>query len=551
MATAGIFLDQDQFNCSVCLDLLKDPVALPCGHSYCMGCIKAHWDLDDHTGVYRCPQCRETFTPRPVLRRNTMLAELMEKLKQTGLSAPPPAHSPAGPGDVLCAVCTGSQARAVKSCLMCLASYCQTHLQPHHEVARLKRHTLVDANGHLEELVCLNHDKPLEFYCRTDQKCVCYLCTMDEHRGHDSVSPAAGRTEKQKQLLTQTQQSFQERERELQELNHAVESLRDNTLLLSRNTQGSLMTTESQDLDLESHLKDGAHYSIVNVCHSPLGFDWKLLSLRNFYLCLPKMENISMTDKSKINTPIQMKEPAGLILQQICPDEKFLSVSPQLQNPGAEQSFYTVSLLSLRSPSDRTHRCTLRKTNTHYITHTLILFHMENSSQLTLDPNTVNTHLYLSGGSRKVTWSDKCQKYPDHTERFDSWRQVVCREGLFGTRCYWEVEWRGTGAFIGVTYKGIDRKGGFDCVLGHNDQSWSLCCSGCSCSFWHNNVRTAVTDPPSSGIGVYVNHRAGTLSFYSVSGDTVTFLHRAQTSFSEPLYPGFVVTSNVTLCELE
>ncbi|XP_069054626.1 E3 ubiquitin-protein ligase TRIM47-like [Lepisosteus oculatus] len=197
MATAGDFLDQDQFSCSVCLDLLKDPVALPCGHSYCMGCIKAHWDLDDHTGVYRCPQCRETFTPRPVLRRNTMLAELMEKLKQTGLSAPPPAHSPAGPGDVLCAVCSGSQARAVKSCLMCLASYCQTHLQPHHEVARLKRHTLVNATGHLDELVCLNHDKPLEFYCRTDQKCVCYLCTMDEHRGHDSVSPAAGRTEKQ------------------------------------------------------------------------------------------------------------------------------------------------------------------------------------------------------------------------------------------------------------------------------------------------------------------------------------------------------------------
>ncbi|MBN3315365.1 TRI16 protein, partial [Atractosteus spatula] len=170
---------------------------------------------------------------------------------------------------------------------------------------------------------------------------------------------------------------------------------------------------------------------------------------------------------------------------------------------------------------------------------------------LTLDPNTVNTHLYLSDGSRKVTWSDKGQKYPDHPERFDSWRQVLCREGLFGTGCYWEVEWRGTGAFIGVTYKGIGRKGGFDCVLGRNDQSWSLCCSGSSCSFWHNNVRTAVTDPPSSRIGVYVHHRAGTLSFYSISGDTVTLLHRVQTSFSEPLYPGFVVTSSVTLCQLE
>ncbi|KAG9333032.1 hypothetical protein JZ751_013909, partial [Albula glossodonta] len=175
-----------------------------------------------------CPQCRQTFSPRPVLGRNTILAEVVEKLKKTGLQAAPPAHCYAGPGDVACDVCTGRKLKAIKSCLVCLASYCETHLQPHFESPPLQKHKLVQATGNLQEKICSHHDKLLEIYCRSDQQCICYLCTMEEHKGHDTVSIAAERTEKKKELgetQRKFQQRIQEREKELQDLRQAVQSL--------------------------------------------------------------------------------------------------------------------------------------------------------------------------------------------------------------------------------------------------------------------------------------------------------------------------------------
>ncbi|KAL0171080.1 hypothetical protein M9458_031391 [Cirrhinus mrigala] len=188
MAGARVF--QDEFKCVVCLDLLKDPVTIQCGHSYCRICITDCWD---QMRVYGCPQCRRTFNPRPALARNTILAEVVEKLKTTKL----PSDCDAGAGDVQCDVCTGRKYKAVKSCLVCLNSYCQNHLKQHESLFKGKRHNLTDATGRLQEMICQKHEKILEVFCRTDQERICVLCTTYEHKNHDTVSAAAQRREKQ------------------------------------------------------------------------------------------------------------------------------------------------------------------------------------------------------------------------------------------------------------------------------------------------------------------------------------------------------------------
>ncbi|XP_037637468.1 stonustoxin subunit beta-like [Sebastes umbrosus] len=183
------------------------------------------------------------------------------------------------------------------------------------------------------------------------------------------------------------------------------------------------------------------------------------------------------------------------------------------------------------------------------------------SCELTLDKNTVNRKLKLSDNNREVTYVEEFQSYPDHLDRFDWWSQLLCRTGLTG-RCYWEVEWGGD-IYISVSYRGISRRGDSkDCVFGRNDQSWSLDCSDDGYCVWHNDKITPFSSSSSSSssssgrVAVYVDCPAGTLSFYRVSSDTLIHLHTFNTTFTEPLYPGFGLRpwsssgSSVSLCSL-
>ncbi|XP_048866652.1 tripartite motif-containing protein 16-like isoform X26 [Brienomyrus brachyistius] len=556
MAEARVAVDVNEFSCAVCLDLLKDPVAIPCGHSYCMSCIKSCWDQEDHVGVYSCPQCRQTFIPRPVLGRNTMLAEVVEKLKKTGLQAATPADQYAGPGDVECDVCTGRKHKAVKSCLVCLASYCETDLQLHNKLHHAKQHKLIDATGHLKDKVCSQHDKPLEIYCRTDQQCICYLCSMYEHRGHDTVSAATGRAEIQKQM-GETQREFQQRiqmrEKELQELREAVASFTTSAQSAVEESERIfteiISSIERRRSEVTKLIRDQEKAAV-----SQAEGDMERLKLEIDEL---KRRHSELEQLSHTEDHIHFLQRRQAL--PVTPEAGFgprISVSPRSDFGNLRKA-----VSELKDQLENV--CRMKMAEIHHpVTKDTVLpvlvprtraEFLQYSCQLTLDPNTAYRYLSLSGGNRKVTRGRK-QPYPDHPERFDCCPQVLCRESLTG-RCYWEAEWSGNGARIGVTYKGIRRKGDTaDCGLGFNDKSWMLFCLPDSYSVYHNNKPTDIPIKPSGSrrVGVYLDRAAGTLSFYRVSSDGLTLLYSFTSSFTEPLYPGFYVypDSSVWLCML-
>ncbi|XP_027011689.1 E3 ubiquitin/ISG15 ligase TRIM25-like [Tachysurus fulvidraco] len=553
MAKASISVDQDQFSCPVCLDLMKDPVTIPCGHSFCNVCINGCWDLEDIKGVYSCPQCRETFTPRPVLCRNNMLAEVVEKLKKTGLQAASPAHCYAGPGDVECDFCTGRKHKAVNSCLVCQASYCEDHLKPHYQSPAFKKHKLVEACAELQEKICSEHDKLMEIYCRTDQSFICYLCTMEEHKGHDTVSAKTERSEKQNEVKEEhmkSQQRIQDKQKKVQELKQTLDIIKmrsqaavDDSEMIFTELISSMEKKRSEvmeliraqekaevsraerllnqleqeiaelkrrvtELEQLSHTHDDIHFlqSFPSLCVSP-GCD----------------DSPSFTVNQHVSFDKVMKSLSGLKIQvQEIYEEKFNKIQPQ----AAAVRVILPSVLKSREDF------------------------LQYFCYLTLNPNTANRQLVLSEKNRVVTRNRTRQRYSDHPERFDSWIQVLCKESVCG-RCYWEVE-RSNDIEISVSYKEINRKGrGYESLFGRNSQSWSLECSSPSVFFWHNNIKTEIRGPSSSRIGVYVDHSAGTLSLYSVS-DTMRLLHRVHTTFTQPLYAGFWLircNSVVKLCD--
>ncbi|XP_043972080.1 tripartite motif-containing protein 16-like [Gambusia affinis] len=536
-------LDRETFSCSICLDLLKDPVAIPCGHSYCMNCITNFWDEGEKKKNYHCPQCRKTFTQRPDLQKNTMLAALVEQLKKTGLQAAPADLHYAGPEDVACDSCTGRKLKAIKSCLFCLASFCEKHLQPHRDVASYKKHKLVEPSKNLQENICSRHDEVMKMFCRTDQKCICYLCTVDEHKGHDTVSAAAERTERQRELEERRgkiQQMIQDQEKnvkllqqEVEAINHSADKTVEDSekiftelirLLQKRSSEVKQQIRSQQETEV-SRVKD-VQEKLEQEITELKRKDAELEQLSHtedhnqFLLHYPSLPALSeSTHSSSINIrPLRHFEDVTAAVSEL--REKLQDV---LRDSWTNISLMVTEvdvLLSEPEPEPKSRAGFLRY-----------------SCEITLDPNTAQTLLFLSEGNKKVTGMNQDQSYSSHPDRFTDYWQVLSRESLTG-RCYWEVEWSGIQVSVAVAYKNISRVGsGNECGFGCNDKSWALECSQNNFSFGHNNIWTSVSGPVPSRVGVYLNHRAGILSFYSVS-ETMTLLHRVQTTFTQPLLAG-------------
>uniref|UniRef100_A0A673N8P0 B30.2/SPRY domain-containing protein n=1 Tax=Sinocyclocheilus rhinocerous TaxID=307959 RepID=A0A673N8P0_9TELE len=369
--------------------------------------------------------------------------------------------------DVECDSCSDRKEKAIKTCLVCLASYCETHLRLHNELNVGKAHLLVDVTGELQKKTCPQHHKLLEVYCRTERQCICCLCMLDtNHKGHDMVSAATERAEKQVKV-GQGRFEFSLLYFHLQNLTQATEE------------EGDRIFTELLSFIRRSHTE------------------------------------IIMLVQSQMTTELNRIQGHSQDLEQ--------EISKLKRKHWALLGFCIFTLFLISS----------------------VLV------PLSLDPNTAHRNLRLTEQNQAVACSIEPQSYPEHPDRFEWWAQVLSKEGLT-SRCYWEVVWSGQyGVDLAVSYKDINRTGqGDDSGFGYNRHSWSLDCSMFRYAIVHNNEETEISVPLSHRIGVYLDHRAGQLSFYSVS-DTMILLHKVQTRFTQPLYPGFGLFQGSTakLCE--
>ncbi|XP_051247941.1 zinc finger protein RFP-like isoform X7 [Dicentrarchus labrax] len=525
MATASSLLSEEKFLCSVCLDVFTDPVSTPCGHNFCSACIHKYWDSSD---MCQCPLCKRVFSSRPELLVNTVMSELAADYKTlVQAKASPPGTQLPETADVPCDICSEKKVNAVKSCLTCLASFCEVHLEPHRRVAGLKSHTLLDPVKNLDDRMCKTHSKITELYCRTDQACICVMCFKTDHKGHNVV-PLEEEYEavmaRKDETVANIQKMIQSRSEKIAEIENSVD-------VSQKEAEKEKEASVQVFTDLICSIQR-SQAELVEVIEERYR---ATKQKAEGFLTQLKMEVAELESRSN-----QLEQ-----LSQSEDHHHFLQSFPTLCSP-LDKDWSNISVQSDLSFEGVRGAVTLLKQRVNEIMEELPEIKMkrmrEHAVDLTFDPDTAFCSLVISEDGKQVICGDTKQSVPYNPKRFETCTEVLAKEGFTTGKFYYEVQVKGkTDWIVGVVRESINRKEKLP--LSVKNGAWVIGLDdGIYGAFESKSVKLTLKKKLQK-VGIFVAYEGGVVSFYNVNSKSHMFSFTGY-HFTEKLYPYFGLQGN-------
>ncbi|XP_033979613.1 probable E3 ubiquitin-protein ligase TRIML1 isoform X2 [Trematomus bernacchii] len=510
MASANI---SEEFLCSICLDVFTEPVTTPCGHNYCRACISSYWSSRD---IIQCPLCQETFWTAPKLRVNTAFRDMLEIFKKTK-QAGEDGGSPAGPGDVPCDLCEGNRKRkAVKSCLVCSASYCDAHLKPHCTVQKLKWHQLINPVDSLEERVCRKHNKVMDSFCKRDQCCVCSVCLKEDHVGHDvvsleeefkarktflqraktsmadAISDKCNTVIRVENLMTQSRQKLEETK---VEANQAFDGLVAAILSKKNKLMEDLEEKQEAEEQKDKALKRQLWLEIAELRQTSVKME-EVLKTEDEFQLLQNLPSIpSATNTRHCFTERKSLLQVEKVWRAVAEIEEMLN--EHMDKIKEEEAFEE------------------QQTGTPFDDE-LDKIQEQHAVKVTLDPITAHPSLIVSEDATQVWDGVFKRNISDNPKRFDSLHFVLGNEGFSSGKIYYEVSLEGlTGWEVGVVRESINRKG-VNLSLTPENGCWTLGLYWGRCQANSNPPVHLPSIEKLQKVGVFVDFEERFVSFYNV-----------------------------------
>uniref|UniRef100_A0A8C6U329 E3 ubiquitin-protein ligase TRIM39-like n=1 Tax=Neogobius melanostomus TaxID=47308 RepID=A0A8C6U329_9GOBI len=526
---SAVLFTEEQLLCSICLDVFTEPVSTPCGHNFCKSCISTHWQQE---APCCCPLCKQEFSSRPLLQVNTLFSELVGQFRNRSEEAALSSDTPAAEGDVLCDMCTESKQKALKSCLVCLMSYCQLHLLAHESLPRLKTHLLMEPLGQLEERLCSSHHRALELYCRSDQTCLCLLCTVLEHKNHQVVSLREEYEQQQGALESsqaETKSLMEKRQKKIRAVQRWLQ-LSDRHALTEtergeRLHKALMDTVQSSQSSLTQEIQEqqrSAHRQAEDWT-TQLQQELNELQRRSTELEQLQRSNDHLTflqNLPRVKTTTGLKDWSQISLQEPAFEASVDRAMVQLSSTLSEE---------MKKQKNKRQLDKLKKW----------------AVDVTLDPDTANPWLALSEDLKQVHYGGVKRNFPKNPKRFTDILVVLGKPGFWSGRFYFEVQVKGKTEWdLGVVKGSISRVGittllprnGLWTVMLRDGEKYTAC--------ENTSVKLNLNSAPDV-VGVFVDYEQGLVSFYDADSGALIYSF-TNCAFTEKLYPFFGPRWNIT-----